>query len=178
MKLFCHSRIVRGIDYLLETIRFDDLLLQTDVVITGEGQLDTQSFQGKVIAGIYAHTLPKHIPLLAIVGRNKLTDSQIPSDYFQVYPLSDMSEPLVAAILFLLQPPQAGMRGRRRQVHRARQFDIAQASIQLQGAQQAFVHIVEDGFLGFFYHKKGPSFCFIFPNPGRLELRYCLRQIG
>ncbi len=98
MKLFCHSRIVRGIDYLLETIRFDDLLLQTDVVITGEGQLDTQSFQGKVIAGIYAHTLPKHIPLLAIVGRNKLTDSQIPSDYFQVYPLSDMSEPLETAI--------------------------------------------------------------------------------
>lgn len=98
MKLFCHSRVVRGIDYLLEAIHFDELLLKTDVVITGEGQLDTQSFQGKVIAGIYAHTLPKQIPLLAIVGRSQLSEHQIPSAYFQVFPLSEMTELLETAI--------------------------------------------------------------------------------
>lgn len=98
MKLFCHSRIARGIDYLLEAIHFDDLLAKTDLVITGEGQLDIQSFQGKVIDGIYAHTRPFHIPLVAIVGRSQLTQDQIPHDCFQVYALSQPSDSLQRAI--------------------------------------------------------------------------------
>jgi glycerate kinase len=37
-------------------------------VITGEGRLDSQSYQGKVISGIAKRTAKKNVPLLAVVG--------------------------------------------------------------------------------------------------------------
>lgn len=62
------ANIHRGIDILLDEIRFDELLNETSLVITGEGKLDAQSYQGKVISGISKRTMKKQIPLLAIVG--------------------------------------------------------------------------------------------------------------
>lgn len=62
------AEIHRGIDILLDEIHFDDLLEETSLVITGEGKLDAQSYQGKVISGISKRTMRKNIPLLAIVG--------------------------------------------------------------------------------------------------------------
>ena len=62
------GRICSGIDALLELVDFDSLLAGTDLVITGEGRLDDQSFEGKVISGIAKRTLPLEIPVYAIVG--------------------------------------------------------------------------------------------------------------
>ena len=66
--------IKSGIDSLLDLTGFDEELEDCDLVITGEGRLDDQSFQGKVIDGICRRTLPKEIPVFAIVGSiGKLT---------------------------------------------------------------------------------------------------------
>lgn len=62
------ANLHRGIDILLDEIHFDDLLDEASLVITGEGKLDAQSYQGKVISGISKRTMEKNIPLLAIVG--------------------------------------------------------------------------------------------------------------
>ena len=40
----------------------------TDFVLTGEGRIDSQSVQGKVISGIVKRTKAKNIPLIALVG--------------------------------------------------------------------------------------------------------------
>lgn len=62
------GQIKSGIDCLIELTGFDEELENCDLVITGEGRLDNQSFQGKVIDGICRRTLPKEIPVFAIVG--------------------------------------------------------------------------------------------------------------
>lgn len=66
---FCHAKIVSGIDLLLNQIPFKDLLKDTDLVITGEGQIDGQSKKGKVPVGIARHVKQiKDVPVIAFVG--------------------------------------------------------------------------------------------------------------
>jgi glycerate kinase len=53
---------------VLDTVDFDRVLEHTDLVITGEGRIDSQSVHGKVISGIAKRTAPRGIPLVAVVG--------------------------------------------------------------------------------------------------------------
>lgn len=63
-----HARMCSGIEAVLDMVDFDAQLRGADLVITGEGRIDSQSIHGKVISGIAGHTRPRHIPLIAIVG--------------------------------------------------------------------------------------------------------------
>ena len=65
---FLGARLKSGIESVLDTIGFDAMLEGTDLVITGEGRIDSQSVHGKVISGIAGRTKPRNIPLLALVG--------------------------------------------------------------------------------------------------------------
>ena len=56
----------RGIDAVLDIVGFDEALGGADIVITGEGRLDTQSFGGKVIDGVIARAGAARV--LAVVG--------------------------------------------------------------------------------------------------------------
>ncbi|MBQ3150986.1 MAG: glycerate kinase [Clostridia bacterium] len=49
---FLNAKLRRGIDMILDIARFDEKLKNADLVITGEGRLDAQSVNGKVISGI------------------------------------------------------------------------------------------------------------------------------
>lgn len=68
MAAFLGSRLQMGIETVLDTVRFDSLLEDADMVLTGEGKIDDQSLRGKVVIGIAKRTKPKNIPLVAIVG--------------------------------------------------------------------------------------------------------------
>ena len=46
------AELVRGIDYFLDTTSFDESLSKADLVITGEGSLDSQTMQGKAPFGV------------------------------------------------------------------------------------------------------------------------------
>lgn len=65
---FLGGKLTSGIELLLETVKFDELLQDCNAVITGEGKLDQQSFGGKVIAGVARHARKFHIPVIAIAG--------------------------------------------------------------------------------------------------------------
>ena len=65
---FLGARLKSGIESVLDTIGFDAMLEGTDLVITGEGRIDSQSVHGKVISGIAGRIKPRNIPLLALVG--------------------------------------------------------------------------------------------------------------
>lgn len=58
-----------GIDLLLDTIRFDDLLQDTDLVITGEGSADRQTLMGKLPFGILQRAQNHDVPVMLIAGR-------------------------------------------------------------------------------------------------------------
>jgi glycerate kinase len=68
MKVFLSSKLQMGIETVLDTVRFDELLKGADMVFSGEGKIDTQSLRGKVIIGIARRTQKAGVPLIAVVG--------------------------------------------------------------------------------------------------------------
>jgi glycerate kinase len=58
-----------GIDLLLDTIHFDDLLQDADLVITGEGSADRQTLMGKLPFGILQRAQKCGAPVMLIAGR-------------------------------------------------------------------------------------------------------------
>ena len=65
---FLQGNLKRGIETVLDTLAFDTHLTQCDVVFTGEGRIDGQSLQGKVISGVAARAVKKRVPVVALVG--------------------------------------------------------------------------------------------------------------
>ena len=65
---FLGAALKPGIEAVLDMVDFDRVLEDADLVITGEGRIDSQSVHGKVISGIARRTAPRNVPLVAIVG--------------------------------------------------------------------------------------------------------------
>ncbi|HUU27906.1 MAG TPA: glycerate kinase [archaeon] len=66
---FLGGSLVSGIDYVLETLKFDRALEGADLVITGEGSFDSQSLGGKVISGVLGKSVKMGVPLVVVCGR-------------------------------------------------------------------------------------------------------------
>jgi glycerate kinase len=62
------AKLVPGFEVVADELDLDDRLDGVDLVITGEGFLDEQSFEGKVVGGVTELALANGIPVLAIVG--------------------------------------------------------------------------------------------------------------
>ena len=58
-----------GIDLLLDTIHFEDLIQDADLVITGEGSADRQTLMGKLPYGILQRAQKHDVPVMLIAGR-------------------------------------------------------------------------------------------------------------
>ncbi|HEY2280382.1 MAG TPA: glycerate kinase [Streptosporangiaceae bacterium] len=65
-----------GIDLILDLVGFDAALAGADLVITGEGSLDTQSLAGKAPVGVARAAARRGIPVVAVAGRSTLTTEQ------------------------------------------------------------------------------------------------------
>ena len=65
---FLNARLQPGIQVVLDTLRFDELLEGADLVITGEGCMDEQTAMGKAPKGVAEAAARKGIPVIAITG--------------------------------------------------------------------------------------------------------------
>lgn len=65
---FLDAQLQSGIDVVLDTIGFDELLNGCKLVITGEGKIDEQSINGKVISGVARRASKKQVPVLVVAG--------------------------------------------------------------------------------------------------------------
>jgi glycerate kinase len=65
-----------GIDMILELVGFDAALDGADLVVTGEGSLDTQSLAGKAPIGVARAAAARGVPVIAVAGRSTLTAEQ------------------------------------------------------------------------------------------------------
>lgn len=63
-----NARLERGIDMVLDAIRFDDIIKGCDLVITGEGRIDHQTVMGKAPSGVLSRSQAQGIPVVAIGG--------------------------------------------------------------------------------------------------------------
>lgn len=75
--IFLNATIKAGIDLVLDYSKAEDYILDSDLVITGEGKLDEQSLQGKVVSGIAALCRKHKKPLVVVCGRNELLEEQL-----------------------------------------------------------------------------------------------------
>lgn len=71
---FMGAELKRGIDTVLELCSFDERVRDADLVITGEGKLDSQSLMGKVPFGVATRSQGKRI--IALVGINEASKEQ------------------------------------------------------------------------------------------------------
>ncbi|MEM1485713.1 glycerate kinase [Oscillospiraceae bacterium PP1C4] len=68
MVAFFNSKLQMGIETVLDTVNFDNVVKDADLVFSGEGKIDSQSIRGKVVIGVARHTQNANVPLVAIVG--------------------------------------------------------------------------------------------------------------
>ncbi|OLY93825.1 glycerate kinase [Cnuella takakiae] len=65
---FLNASIRSGASLVLAESRFAEKLAAADLVITGEGRLDEQSWQGKLVGTVAQACMQSHKPLVAICG--------------------------------------------------------------------------------------------------------------
>lgn len=70
------GQIQKGIETVLDVTHFREKVAGADLVITGEGKLDEQTLQGKVVAGVSDLSHLLGIKTIAICGDNKLLPGQ------------------------------------------------------------------------------------------------------
>lgn len=58
----------KGINCVLDTVGFEEILDGADLIITGEGKIDSQSLGGKAVLGISKRAIAKGVPTIAVVG--------------------------------------------------------------------------------------------------------------
>lgn len=68
VRAFLGARLQMGIETVLDTVHFDEVLKGTRMVFSGEGKIDSQSIRGKVVIGIANRTKKAGVPLIAVVG--------------------------------------------------------------------------------------------------------------
>lgn len=65
---FLNAQLQSGIDLVLQAQNFDELILNADWIITGEGKIDAQTVSGKVVSGVARHAQAYHVPVIALGG--------------------------------------------------------------------------------------------------------------
>jgi glycerate kinase len=65
---FCGARMKAGIETVLDIVEIDRRLRDCDLVLTGEGKIDSQSVFGKVPVGVAGRAKKYGLPVIAIVG--------------------------------------------------------------------------------------------------------------
>ena len=68
MVAFFGAELKMGVEVVLDAVRFDDVIKDADLILTGEGKIDGQSLRGKVAAGVARRAKARGIPVAAVVG--------------------------------------------------------------------------------------------------------------
>jgi glycerate kinase len=88
-----------GIDMILDLVGFDAALDGADLVVTGEGSLDTQSLAGKAPVGVARAAAARGIPVVAVAGRSTLTPEQArAAGITAIHPLSGLEPDLARSM--------------------------------------------------------------------------------
>lgn len=72
---FCCAKVVSGIDFVLDLCDFEARAKEAELIITGEGSLDSQSLMGKVPFGVASRCRGKRV--IALVGVSQVSEDEI-----------------------------------------------------------------------------------------------------
>lgn len=74
---FLNGRFISGVEIIMEVVGLEEKLKDADLVITGEGRLDSQTLSGKVISGVCKLARKHRIPVIALCGTTKIAGEQM-----------------------------------------------------------------------------------------------------
>ena len=84
-----------GVDVVLDLVRFREHLEGVDLVITGEGRLDEQTFHGKAPVGVSAAAHAAGTPVVVVCGQRLISVDELGAvGMSQVYSLNDVEPDL------------------------------------------------------------------------------------
>jgi glycerate kinase len=86
-KAFLNASLVSGINRMLDAIDFDKRIQDADLIITGEGKLDTQTAMGKAPRGVLDRAKKYHIPVIAIGGAVEAFEELNNQGFAAVFPI-------------------------------------------------------------------------------------------
>ena len=99
LKAFLGSELVPGAEMVLEAINFDSLAEGADLVITGEGRMDSQTLKGKAPLCVLRHSLRLGIPTVALTGIVSDYDLLKGLGYKDILCINPPGQPLETALL-------------------------------------------------------------------------------
>lgn len=78
-KVFLHASMEKGIRHMIHTTHLEEKINSADLVITGEGKIDRQTFSGKVVSEVTRIAKEAGKPVVAVCGKNDLTVDELTS---------------------------------------------------------------------------------------------------
>ena len=96
---FLNARLERGIEMVLDAIGFDSIIEGADLIITGEGRVDSQTLTGKTPFGVLQRAKRQNIPVVAIGGSVTLdAHAALDAGFAGVYAVTPAEMPLEIAM--------------------------------------------------------------------------------
>lgn len=83
-----NAKLQSGSDTLLQSANFDSIIKDIDLIITGEGKFDQQSFEGKITGKIIEKANRQNIPVIVICGQCELDPKSVKyKNILSIHPL-------------------------------------------------------------------------------------------
>lgn len=74
---YLNAKLYSGIDYILDLVDYDNLIKKYDVIVTGEGKIDSQSLGGKVVFRISNRSDNKKVIVVCAINELKNIDLKL-----------------------------------------------------------------------------------------------------
>lgn len=76
-RCFLNAELKRGAEIVMELLQMDEKLRWADIVVTGEGKVDSQTASGKLVQGLCSRAANYNTPVIAFCGRLEASEAQI-----------------------------------------------------------------------------------------------------
>lgn len=97
-RAFLDAKLQRGVEMVLDSIDFNAIIQDADLIITGEGKIDFQTAKGKTAAGVLARAKAQDIPVIAIGGCVEMCESVQQMGFACISPITEEKLPLEIAM--------------------------------------------------------------------------------
>jgi glycerate kinase len=88
-----------GIELVLEMIGFEQAIENADMIVTGEGSIDSQTLHGKAPAGVLHAAMRNNKPTIALGGRVVMSQELLAGGFEAIYAITPEAMPTAEAML-------------------------------------------------------------------------------
>lgn len=76
-KVFLNASLIKGVVHFIQSTGLDEKISRADLIITGEGKIDQQTFSGKVVSEVIGLSQAAGKPVVVICGKCELPENEL-----------------------------------------------------------------------------------------------------